>query len=132
VASTRKDALKKQVEELVGPQLRANEDLRGGALGQTGPLPGLFGLIGMLFIKQYFVVLTTQRVIFVKSSQLNGRPTGIDFEDARDGARAEAGAEGRFWSSMTYYGSRTVKLRYHKLWREEMNVILHALGGARA
>jgi len=129
VAQTRKDAVKKQLEEFVRPQLRPDEDLRGMALGQSGPMPGLFGLVGMLFIKQYFVVLTTQRVIFVRSSQLKGSPTALDFEDERDGVRAEAGAEGRFWSTMTYYGSRTVKLRYHKIWREEMNVIVHALGG---
>jgi hypothetical protein len=126
---TRKEALQKQMEEFVGPQLRPDEDTRGGALGQSGPMPGLFGLVGMIFIRQYYVVLTSQRVIFVRSSQMSGKPVVVDFEDERDGVRAEKGADGRFWSTMTYVGSRTVKLRYHKMWREEMNVILHALEG---
>jgi hypothetical protein len=127
--ATRKDALKKQMTEFVEARLRPDEATRGGAMGQSGPLPGLFGVMGMLFIKQYYVALTSQRVLFIRASQLNGRPIRVDFEDERDGARAERGVEGRFWNTMTYMGSRTVKLRYHQLWREEMNVILHALGG---
>lgn len=127
--AARKDAVKKQMEEFVEAQLSDDEALRGGSLGQSGPMPGLFGLVGMLFIKQYYVALTNERVLFVRSSQFNGRPIRIDWEDRRDDARAEHGDDGRFWSSMTYKGSRTVRLRYHKLWREEMNVIIHALGG---
>ena len=127
---TRKDALKKQMADFVAPRLGPDEDVRGGAMGQSGPMPGLFGLIGMLFIKQYYVVLTSKRVMFVRTSQLSGKPIGIDFEDERDRARVDRGVEGRFWNLMTYTGARTVKLRYHKLWREEMNVVLHALGGS--
>ena len=125
--AVRKDAVKKQMTEFVEGLLGPGEEVRGGALGQTGPLPGLFGLVGMLFIKQYYVALTTERVIFVRASQMSGKPVAVDFEDSRAQARAERGVEGRFWSTMTYVGSRTVKLRYPSLWREEMNVVLHAL-----
>jgi hypothetical protein len=128
--AVRKDAVKRQLTEFVEARLRPDEAVRGGALAQTGPLPGLFGLVGMLFIKQYYVALTTQRVIFVRSSQFTGKPVDVDFEDERDAARAERGKDGTFWSTMTYNGSRTVKLRYHKIWREEMNVVLQALGDA--
>ncbi|HEY7875752.1 MAG TPA: hypothetical protein VIG64_11595 [Actinomycetota bacterium] len=126
--AVRKNVVKQQMTEFVEGLLKPEEAIRGGALGQSGPMPGLFGLVGMLFIKQYYVALTSDRVIFVRASQLNGRPISVDFEDRRDAARAEHGVEGRFWSTMTYKGSRTVKLRYPKLWREDMKVILHALG----
>jgi hypothetical protein len=127
--ATRKDAVKKQVDDFLAPVLRPDEATRGGAMGQSGPMPGLFGLVGMAFIKQYYVALTSQRVIFVRCSQLSGKPLQVDFEDERDGVSAQRRADGRFWSLMTYVGSRTVKLRYHKLWREEMDVVIHALGG---
>ena len=129
--AARKDVVKEQLTAFVETQLRPDEALRGGALAQSGPMPGLFGLIGMLFIKQYFVALTSERVLFVRSSQVNGRPLRVEFEDPRDAARAGHEEDGRFWSLMTYAGSRTIRLRYHKLWREEMNVILHALGATR-
>jgi hypothetical protein len=128
--AVRKETVKKQLAEFVEARLGPDEATRGGALGQSGPMPGLFGLVGMLFIKQYYVGLTTDRVIFVRTSQFNGRPIAVDFEDQRDSARAERGVDGRFWSTMTYLGARTVKLRYHKVWREEMNVVLHALGAS--
>jgi hypothetical protein len=127
--AARKDAVKEQMAEFLQPLLRPDEAARGGAMGQSGPMPGLFGLVGMLFIKQYYVVLTSERVIFIRTSQFTGRPTGVDFEDDRNIARAERGAAGKFWNTATYAGSRTVRLRYHKMWREEMDVILHALEG---
>ena len=126
--ATRKDTVKKQLTEFVEGEMRPDEAQRGGALGQSGPMPGLFGLIGMLFIKQYFVALTSDRVLFVRTRQFSGRPIRVELEDPRDAAGAIRGEDGKFWSSMTYTGSRTVKLRYHQLWREEMNVIIHALG----
>lgn len=128
----RKDVVKEQMTDFVESQLTPDEAIRGGSLGQSGPMPGLFGLVGMLFIKQYYVALTTDRVVFVRSSQFNGRPIRVEFDDPRDAARATHGVDGRFWSTMTYTGSRTLKLRYHKAWREEMNVIIHALGGEPA
>lgn len=130
--AVRKDAVKKQMEEFLQGQLGPNEALRGGALAQSGPLPGLFGLIGMLFIKQYYVGLTSDRVVFVRASQLSGKPTAVEFADDRDGARVERGKDGTFWSTFAYHGSRTVKLRYHKIWREEMNVVLQGLAGEAA
>lgn len=130
--AVRKDKVKKQMEEFLQSRLRPDEALRGGALAQTGPLPGLFGLVGMLFIKQYYVALTTERVIFVRSSQWSGRASAVDFEDDRAAARATRGTDGTFWSTMTYTGSRTIKLRYHKLWRDEMDVVLQGLEAANA
>jgi hypothetical protein len=127
--TVRKDGVKQQMTEFVEARLGPDEAIRGGALGQSGPMPGLFGLVGMLFIKQYYVALTTERVIFVRSSQFNGKPMSVDFEDPRESARATPGVDGRFWSTVTYTGSRKVRLRFHKAWREEMNVIIHALGG---
>jgi hypothetical protein len=126
----RKDKVQAQLREFVTGLLEEGEAERGGALAQTGPMPGLFGLLGMAFIKQYYVALTDRRVLFVRTSQFSGRPIRLDFEDPRDSARAAHETDGTFWSLADYAGSRSLRLRYHKLWRDEMNVVLHALGGA--
>jgi hypothetical protein len=128
--AVRKEKIKEQMEEFVSGLLQEGEAWQGGALGQSGPMPGLFGLIGMAFIKQYYVALTNRRVLFVRTSQFSGKPLRLDFEDARDIARLSPGGDGTFWSLATYEGSRSIKLRYHKFWREEMAIVMHALQGA--
>jgi hypothetical protein len=130
VATSRKDKIKEAMEQFVSGLLEEGETWQGGALGQSGPMPGLFGIVGMAFIKQYYVALTNRRVLFVRSSQLSGRPLRLDFSDPREAARMTAGVEGKFWNLVTYEGSRSVRLRYHQLWREEMAIVMHALKGA--
>lgn len=130
--AVRKDKIKDQMQEFVSGLLEEDEAWQGGALAQTGPMPGLFGLVGMAFIKQYYVALTNRRVLFVRSSQFTGRPVNLEFADSRDQARLSPGADGTFWSTATYEGSRSMRLRYHKIWREEMAIVVHALQGANA
>lgn len=127
--AVRKDKIKEAMEKFVSGLLEDGETWHGGSLAQSGPMPGLFGVIGMAFIKQYYVALTNRRVLFVRASQLSGRPLRLEFGDPRDGARMSLEAEGKFWNLTTYQGSRTIRLRYPKLWFEEMAIVMHALQG---
>ena len=125
--AVRKEKVKEQMQEFVSGVLEEGESWQGGALGQSGPMPGLFGLVGMAFIKQYYVALTNRRVLFVRTSQFTGKPVRVDFADPRESARIDPGTDGTFWSLLYYEGSRSMKLRYHKVWREEMTIVIRAL-----
>lgn len=128
--AARKDKIKEAMEEFVADLLEDGEAWQGGSLAQSGPMPGLFGVIGMAFIKQYYVALTDRRVLFVRSAQLSGRPLRLEFENPRDSAQMVLDVQGKFWNLATYRGSKTIRLRYPKLWVEEMAIVIHALRGS--
>lgn len=132
----RKEAVKKQFEEVVGTILQPGEGVVAGAYTVTGsPLfaSGLFGLLGILLAgtRYYWMTVTDRRVLFLGASMMSSRPKGgIKLEDGRSTVRVENATPRATWSTMRYVRpqGKPMKLNFARPWREEMQAIATALG----
>ena len=107
--AVRKETIRTQFTEALGPVLEPGEQVVAGAVTQSGHSPWLtsaFGALGYLIFmafgtRLYFMAVTDRRVVLIKASILRGRPAGIRFN-------------------------------FHRKWRDELQVIVKELTSARA
>lgn len=131
----RKATVQKQMEGQVQPLLEAGEQERAAALCEGGPSRWwtILSLTLVVFlIKPYYIVATDRRVLFLKVSRWSGRPQGLLRADPRGQVGIVGHTEHPLWSNIMYRAAdgSTKKLRYHRIWREEMAAVIRELQSA--
>ena len=128
----RKAKTKEQMEAALQPMLDPGERVVAAGLCEGGPSRWwmLISIYLVIFvIKVYYVAVTDRRVIFMKVSTWTGRPKGLLRAEPRNAAAVTEVNPHPVWSTFVYRlpeGS-TKKLRFHRIWRDEMTALLQAL-----
>ena len=130
----RKDTVKRQFAEAEAAVLEPGEQTQAGGFTTTGPSPWLAAGIGVIFMlllgmRYYFVVVTDRRVLFMRSSMMSGRPKGLAFAHPRGQVSISDVKLAKLYSSLKYHGpdGKTLRLNFHRYWRNEMEGIVAAL-----
>jgi hypothetical protein len=129
----RKASVQKQMEGAVQPHLEQGEREVAAGLCEGGPSRWWTVIsvwLVMFMIKPYYMVVTDRRVIWLNVSTWTGRPKGLLRADPRADVAVVDHAEHPVWNNFKYrHPSGAVKkLRYHRIWREEMGACLRELG----
>ena len=131
----RKATVKQQMEGQIQPMLEPGEQERAAALCEGGPSRWwtLLSLTLVIFlITPYYIVATDRRVLFLKVSRWTGRPKGLLRTDPRGQVSIVDHAEHPVWSNIVYRTTdgSAKKLRYHRIWRDEMAAVIGELQAA--
>ena len=133
--AVRKETIKAQMETALRSILQPGEQETASVLAIAGPSPwlamGVLGLIGALFTRYYYATVTNQRVIFVGTSRWTQRPKGMAFADPRSSAALESVKPSTLWSVIRYRrpDGSVLRLNVHRIWRQEFDAFVQALGG---
>jgi len=135
--AVRKETIRTQFTEALGPVLEPGEQVVAGAVTQSGHSPWLtsaFGALGYLIFmafgtRLYFMAVTDRRVVLIKASILRGRPAGIRFIDARSDVQLTRVKVAAIWSRARYRRSdgKQLRLNFHRKWRDELQLIVKEL-----
>lgn len=134
--AVRREKIREQFRAAEQSLLEPGEQVVAGALTQAGPSPWLAGGIGFLIMyafgmRIYFMTVTDRRVLFLKSSIWSARPKGLAFADPRDSVSLADVNVAAVWSKVRYTaGARSLRLNFHRIWRDDFEKIVQALRGA--
>lgn len=130
----RKETIRKQANEMLAESLPPGETIVSGVYTNSGPSPWLMnelGLIGQFFVDYYYVAVTGQQVIFVRMNRVSNRPTRIEFALPVQSVRISDFKRKALWSSFRYQRPDQAKprrLNVHRIWRDELDALVKAVG----
>ena len=129
----RKETIKQQFTQAIGPLLEPGEQLRGGVFAQSGPTPWLTGAIGVplmliLGMRYYFVGVTDRRVLFMRASFFGIRPKGMAWADPLgSGVVTDALTDAKLWNRFRYLKpgeSKPTQINVGRWWASELREML--------
>ena len=127
-----KQKIKQQYEAALPELLEPGERVLASTLSLTGPSPWLAGgLLGMATgQRNYYVVVTDRRVLFMKGTVSTGKPQGLAWADPRGAATVhDVDIENKVWSKFRYQppGGKDIRFNIHRLWRDEGAAVVAAM-----
>ncbi len=125
-----------QMVDLVRPQLDPGEEIHAILpSSQTGPSPWFYALTYLIafWIRQLGVVVTNQRVFFVKRGTFTNKVKGVDAVLPLDGVYVTDWKSSALWSTLRLQRPDGVlKLNVHRMHRDDAEQLVHVLAGQPA
>lgn len=127
-----KEKIKQQFEAAIPAALEPGERVRASALSLSGASPWLVGgLLGMIGgQRNYYIVVTDRRVLFLAGSNASGRPQGLAWADPIESVTLSDVDMGMgVWSHFRYQapGRKEIRFNVHRMWREEGAAVVAAM-----
>ena len=123
-----------RARKAVAGRLEPGEEIEVLLFGVTRPSLWLDALISPLLVvlqRSWYVVMTNRRVFLVALSRVSARPSGVEWDEPRDGVRIEQYKRGVLTDKLflrRVADGRVLKLRFMFRYRNEALRIKTALG----
>jgi hypothetical protein len=134
--ASRKETVKARIDEAVRPLLEPGEQVQVSAHGVQGLNPYLAAYLREAGVvvpqREYFVVLTDRRLLFIKVSFWRTQGKGLAFADPRPQVSVVRFKRRLGWAlvKLKRPDQRTIRLNFRwRLWGEEAKALSAALGG---
>ena len=125
-----------QMVDVVQPQLAPGEEIYANLPScQTGPIPWFGALTYLIefWIKQFGIVVTNERVFFVKRGIFTNKVKGVEAVLALDDVYVTDWKSSAIWSTLRLQRpDRVLKLNVHRMHRDDAEQLVHVLAGQPA
>jgi len=124
-----KDKPKARMMAALGSLMEPGEQVQAATMAIRGPSLWLVGgILGALLTKYYWVAVTDRRVLAVRM----GKTGDVLFSEPRASVKLAQAAAHPVYSKVALQRAdgTVVKFRVHRMWREEFDALVAALGGA--
>ncbi len=124
-----KDKPKAKMMAALGSIMEPGEQIQAATMAMRGPSVWLVGgVIGALITKYYWVAVTDRRVVAVRM----GKTGDSLFSDPRASVKLVSATPHPLYSKLSIQRAdgTVLKFRVHRMWREEYDALVAALGEA--
>ncbi|MDP9342678.1 MAG: hypothetical protein M3Q23_11430 [Actinomycetota bacterium] len=124
-----KDKPKAKMLEGLGSIMEPGEQIQAAVMVLRGPSLWLVGgILGALLTKYYWLAVTDRRVVAVRM----GKPGDVLFSEPRASVKLAEATPHAVYSKLAIQRAdgTVVRFRAHRMWREEYDSVVAALGGA--